>query len=420
MLFKTYPFIRKFNLGVLCYVFDRMSRRGLCGFFIHFYVMSVLEIVNSVGWACFVHDCSGHGLQLFLFVWKICSWGSIMDKKLHKACSGTRDIISSMPDDVLVRILSCLKTKDAIKTCVLSTRWKDLWTFIFNLEFDDFNFGDDKTFKFQNYVEKVLSKCQCGDIQSFRLRCSIVGDDELSYPIQWIIFAIEHKVRKLIVSVDIDYDDDEFWSFRLPQSILSCNTLVELTILSDFYFDISDSMTCFPSLKVLYLSSPHPDVDMMQNLFRSCPVLEDLTIYWNVYSITEDALTFNILVPTLKWLKIHMFMDLHDFEEIPVHKFVVTARELQYLMIDDSVLASYVVNESPLLNEASLSVGLDISDIWWFKENLKLDWYEISKDKVNPVMELLSGVKYTKTLSLSSGTMNVTSVMILFGYRYML
>ncbi|TXG58975.1 hypothetical protein EZV62_016804 [Acer yangbiense] len=106
------------------------------------------------------------------------------------------------------------------------------------------------------------------------------------------VFGLERKVRKLNIRVFID--DDELWVVRLPQSIFTCNTLVELCILSDFVSDIPDSTKCFPSLKLLYISITNPDDDLLQKLFRSCPVLEDLSIHGDLVS-NEDVLIFDIM-----------------------------------------------------------------------------------------------------------------------------
>lgn len=46
------------------------------------------------------------------------------------------DRISKLPDDVLVKILASMSTEDAVKTGVLSTRWKNVWKQVPYLHFD--------------------------------------------------------------------------------------------------------------------------------------------------------------------------------------------------------------------------------------------------------------------------------------------
>ncbi|KAK3227505.1 hypothetical protein Dsin_007367 [Dipteronia sinensis] len=315
-------------------------------------------------------------------------------------CIRGRDFISRLPDDILVQILSCLETKDAVKTCVLSSRWKNLWTFVYNLHFD-YNYPNFVNFEnFVDFVHRVLSLCQCKDIQDFRLCCSVDDDNEVSHVSQWLCFAVERKVHKLNISIAAY---DTVWRFaRLPQSILTCNTLVELCMLSDFVFHIPDSTTCFPSLKLLYINLTYQDYDRLQKLFRCCPVLEDLSICGE---LVEAPLTFDIMMPTLKRLTIclDMDLDLDFFEGVPLHKFVVTASNLEYLIIQDELLVNFVVNGRPLLNEVSLDVGVDISLI---KDCPDFHEFEVSHDEANRIMKLLRGVNYTKILSLTTNTMN--------------
>ncbi|KAK3227499.1 hypothetical protein Dsin_007361 [Dipteronia sinensis] len=331
-------------------------------------------------------------------------------------CIRGRDFISRLPDDILVQILSRLETKDAVKTCVLSSRWKNLWTFVYNLHFLD-NRRNFVNFEiFENFVDRVLGLCQSKDIQDFCLCCRVVYDSEVSHVSQWLCFAVERNVRKLNIRVDAF---DIGWRVaRLPQSIFTCNTLVELYMLSDFVFDIPDSTSCFPSLKLLYINFTNPDYDLLQKLFHSCPVLEDLSIHGVLVS-DEAVLTFDIMMPTLKRLTIRLYLDSGYFEGVSKHKFVVTASNLEYLVIQDYILVNFVVNGRHLLNEVSLDVGVDILLIKDYSQRLdelevshdeanqvmKL-LFEVSRDEANRVMKLLRGVNYTKILSLTSNTMN--------------
>ncbi|KAK2647529.1 hypothetical protein Ddye_015018 [Dipteronia dyeriana] len=109
-----------------------------------------------------------------------------MDLKRHEDLNRGEDIISKLPDDILIHILSLLETKDAVKTCILSTRWRNLWTLSYNLSFNVFETKD-----FVNFVDNVLSCCQSKDIQNFRLDCSDIEDSELFHVSSWICFAVD-------------------------------------------------------------------------------------------------------------------------------------------------------------------------------------------------------------------------------------
>jgi len=76
-------------------------------------------------------------------------------KKLKLSEIETKDRLSDLPESVILHLLSFLNAKYAVQTCVLSTRWRNLWkllpVLIFN--FTDFQFYK----KFMNFIFKVLS-----------------------------------------------------------------------------------------------------------------------------------------------------------------------------------------------------------------------------------------------------------------------
>ncbi|KAK3210532.1 hypothetical protein Dsin_015238 [Dipteronia sinensis] len=93
-------------------------------------------------------------------------------KRLRKRYNKGEDIISRLPDDVLSHIISRFEAKDTVKTCVLSSRWKNVWTLIYNHFFnlpeedDKGNEGNRGTLFF-NFVELVLRRSQSKSIQKF-------------------------------------------------------------------------------------------------------------------------------------------------------------------------------------------------------------------------------------------------------------
>ncbi|KAI9156166.1 hypothetical protein LWI28_001556 [Acer negundo] len=321
----------------------------------------------------------------------------LMDLERLDELNKGEDIINRLPDEVLTHILSCLETKEAIKTCVLSSRWKNLWTLIHNLHFDDWDHEFRESPNFRNFVDKILGHCQSKDIQDFSINCSISDDDIiLSRITVWICFAIERKVRNLDINLSIDEEGEQL--VRLPQSILTCKTLVNLKLCSgscDFVFDIPDFVVCLPSLKILCIEVVYPNSNLMQKLFRSCTKLEELTIHGDL-ELNENVLTFDIIVPTLKTLKIYLLPNWKVKNIVSIHKFVVRARNLEQIYIDDDTLSCIVMDETPLLSDASLVGCFTL-----------LSKIEPSKNEVNRAMELLRAIKNTKYLTLSEGIMGV-------------
>uniref|UniRef100_A0A1J3F1X8 Putative FBD-associated F-box protein n=1 Tax=Noccaea caerulescens TaxID=107243 RepID=A0A1J3F1X8_NOCCA len=60
------------------------------------------------------------------------------------------DRISNLSDDLLLKIVSSLPTKNVVATMILSKRWRFLWTMVPRLDFD-YEYG-----KFVKYVDRSM------------------------------------------------------------------------------------------------------------------------------------------------------------------------------------------------------------------------------------------------------------------------
>lgn len=112
------------------------------------------------------------------------------------------DRISNLPDDLLVKILRLLPTKDVVATMLLSKSWKFLWTMVPKLDFDDniHEYFGEKGVEyrvFQEYVDMVLvsNKAPVLETLKFKLGCHhLCGTDNIT---RWIRIAIARGVREL-------------------------------------------------------------------------------------------------------------------------------------------------------------------------------------------------------------------------------
>ncbi|GJN25706.1 hypothetical protein PR202_gb13569 [Eleusine coracana subsp. coracana] len=76
-------------------------------------------------------------------------------KRARAACSsspmdGEPDRLSALPDCLLHTIMSFMKARQVVQTCVLSTRWKHLWRSVRCLNLDLGEFKDDEDSDSQN------------------------------------------------------------------------------------------------------------------------------------------------------------------------------------------------------------------------------------------------------------------------------
>ncbi|TXG62222.1 hypothetical protein EZV62_013585 [Acer yangbiense] len=241
------------------------------------------------------------------------------------------------------------------------------------------------------HVKEIKMIHMMGDLDELEKK------EELS-PIFPPLLLQDHKVQNLEIDAYYDTEVENWLPIRLPQSILTCKTLVKLKLCSlscDFVFDIPDSVVCFPSLKTLHIEAVESNSNLMQKFFCSCPVLEELTICVDI-ELNENVMTFDITVPTLKTLNIFLLPDCNVNDHVSIHKFVVRAHNLEQLYIDYDTLACIVMDETPFISDASLDGCLRL-----------LSRYTPSKTEANRAVVLLRAIKNTKFLSLSEGIMGV-------------
>ncbi|XP_059623854.1 putative FBD-associated F-box protein At5g56410 [Cornus florida] len=269
-------------------------------------------------------------------------------KKVNKG-----DMISSLPDCLLVHILSFLPTKYAVGTSILSSRWKHLWASVPTLDFDvNLRFKPVQSFlasssNFMNFVDRVLLHHDLSCIQKFCL-CThsidtYIGESRIY---TWISEAIERGVQEL----DIEFDQDTY-DINLPLNLFTCPTLVSLELRDRISFNVPRSVH-FESLKVLHVSISYPDNDLTQYLFCNCPVLEDLLIEGEVES--NEELLFDVSTPSLTRFELDLEANISDD---CANKIVVNAPILEYLTLEDDYLPCYVLENLNSLVIAIVHVG---------------------------------------------------------------
>ncbi|GAU10006.1 hypothetical protein TSUD_120050 [Trifolium subterraneum] len=144
------------------------------------------------------------------------------------------DRFSCLPDYVLLHILSFFNAKEAVQTCILSTRWKNLWKILPTLTLISSHFATLEAFT--KFISKILSLRDASaalDVLDFQCE----GRMDLRVLKRILTYAISHSVKRL--RIDVNYDIHQF----LP-SLFSCHTLTSLNL------SIGEShwpMTLFPN-----------------------------------------------------------------------------------------------------------------------------------------------------------------------------
>ncbi|KAK2434537.1 FBD-associated F-box protein [Trifolium repens] len=220
------------------------------------------------------------------------------------------DMISDVPEGVLLHILSLLPTKDVVRTSILATKWRHLWTYLSVFDFKIPYLRYESNDQNQNSVNclldlvgRLLRKSNCVERLCIDIFEITIDADKVS---SLISSASKHKVQYLKLSLG-----DKIGKFVLPHCFSAFESLNELCLGLRFTLSIPSDI-CFPSLKKLVVSDvTFANEKSVQQLFSGCPVLQELTLY-NCY--WENIEQISVAISTLRKLTIHFDFICVDYD----------------------------------------------------------------------------------------------------------
>ncbi|KAL0706888.1 hypothetical protein Bca4012_073314 [Brassica carinata] len=218
----------------------------------------------------------------------------VSSKELSQRSKEDGDRISNLPDHLICQIIYLLSTEEAVRTSVLSTRWRHVWLWLPGFELSSRKFSD--TNAFVSFGDRFLDYSRVTCIRKLKLT---LGDNantvkDGSYFTSWIDAAIKLKIQHL----DIDWAAYDFFTHRRLR-LHSCETLVYLR-LSNLFLD-DEVFVVLPCLKTMYLEQNwYSSETNLKKLISSCPVLENL----NIVASNSDAQVYQVHSRSLKRLSI--------------------------------------------------------------------------------------------------------------------
>ncbi|XP_028069248.1 F-box/FBD/LRR-repeat protein At1g13570-like [Camellia sinensis] len=191
-------------------------------------------------------------------------------------CGSTSDIISDLPNNVKKAILLCLSIQDAVRTSVLSTKWRYMWANLPQLVFDDM-FCRESIRKRMNKLLRAIYQVLLlhrGPIHKFTLSLSrLKGYSVID---QLILFVSNNGIQELTLHI---------WKgecYKLPSSLFSCLEL-KILILSSCIFKPPPKFKGFIGLLFLEFYEVGITADIFSSLISGCPLLEHLIILNSTY-----------------------------------------------------------------------------------------------------------------------------------------
>nr|CAB3464923.1 unnamed protein product [Digitaria exilis] len=130
---------------------------------------------------------------------------------LRKSCKmeGAGSGIDTLPDGVLQHILGFLPARDAVRTCVLARRWRDLWMFATGLRI--ISNCNDEMGELREFVDHLLLTRGIAPLETFELGFDgVSADDFCEGDVLRVNLWFRHAIRcqtasdYLCVALDLD------------------------------------------------------------------------------------------------------------------------------------------------------------------------------------------------------------------------
>ncbi|KFK35038.1 hypothetical protein AALP_AA5G226000 [Arabis alpina] len=309
--------------------------------------------------------------------------------------------ISDLPNELICHIGSFLSAKEAALTMVLSKRWRNLFTIIQKLHFDDDD--DEGSGSFDVFVDGVLALPVSSRVKEFSLRLKNAHYDCINSCLCNVL-----KRGVLVLNLCIQVADQGGYS--LPLEVFNCKTVAKMSLEHGFVIDLLPVDAFLPALKTLFLDNVRfydfGGRCAFKTLLAASPVLEELCIYG--IELERWKWSCSVSSPTLQCLTIKRRQWTHynedngldtrglayDFDSISLD-----LPGLTYLEYSDYVPKEYIIVNLSSLVEAKLHLCVDEDRTWDNRD----------ANDFNP-MNLINGFKNVQILDVSHEVMEMLYV----------
>ncbi|WVZ25514.1 hypothetical protein V8G54_004058 [Vigna mungo] len=257
-----------------------------------------------------------------------------ISRKRKRGREEEKDRLSDLPDAVLQHIMNFMNTRDVVRTCVLSKRWKNLWKHVTTLSFSSLG----KVLFYNKFVPKFLANRDAStslidlniDVYGFKAPKLLTGIAK---------YAAQHNAQHLNITTQNNFRGMPTSFFPLMFSCHSLTSLVFGTCVGDPPVELPKSLL-LPTLKTLRLFNVRFDAidHHCVEPFSACSVLNTLTL--EGYSFCNDADTFCITNSSLSILKISNSFVYNVYPRNYKHKIILSTSNLASITIGDNIIFS--------------------------------------------------------------------------------
>ncbi|CAH8269111.1 unnamed protein product [Arabidopsis lyrata] len=296
------------------------------------------------------------------------------------------DRISGLPDELISLIVSFLAAKDAASLLVTSRRFRNLYSIIPDLEFDD-------KVKFQGTFTDLVSGAMARlETTTCIRRFSLKSERGLDPN------RINHWLRNVlnlrgVMDLEMGIYGDN--GYTLPLEIFTCKTVKKMELGREIVISVLPENALLPALETLIFVSIRfcNLADCAFKAFLSaCPVLKELTIngmYWETWD-------WSGIVSSQSLQRLTIGRELSGFHGPDHQNITFDTPSLTYLEYYDFVPDGYTILSFESLVEAKLDLLVMVNRRW--RDVVINDGDVLSSNATN----LIQGISNVEILELSS------------------
>ncbi|XP_075482783.1 F-box protein At3g62230-like [Primulina tabacum] len=224
------------------------------------------------------------------------------------------DYFSYLPEAVILIIISFLPFRDAVRTSMLSRRWRHFWHAARNIDLDEKFFvrhGDSdenialQRMEYMHFIHHWMGTFREPEVRRFRVVCSSIapGSAYVSDMQRCVVFVAGKCLKP--IALDLDFSSPSWDVQNLdqnPQTIIQlpfieAHATLESLQLSACRFDFLQCNN-FDALKNVHLGWIEVPGYNLNKFITMCPSLETLSLKrcWNVRDMIISAQRLKILV----------------------------------------------------------------------------------------------------------------------------
>ncbi|XP_021722869.1 F-box/LRR-repeat protein 13-like [Chenopodium quinoa] len=259
---------------------------------------------------------------------------------------GETDYISSLHDTTLCHILSFLPTKSAVKTCVLSKRWKKVWNQVPVLDFTEIPDGchplcNGAKISYNKFVNKVLAENNAFYLQRFCYEFSC--DDDCDYYESWLNAAKKRECYE----IDLNFTLGGSRSYKFIEMMYGMG--VKILKLTGVKMNDTPESFHLPSLEIVhFVKVEFNGSEYMKRFTSNCAALKTIIIK----ECTGFAEMLFVESLALKSLEISDIVSQAWGRSLIIS---IKAPILEYISIDDEI-TYYMVDSLALLTKENLNL----------------------------------------------------------------